>query len=95
MIRELRRIASDRNIFTIVLIAPLFYAFFYGTIYIGKKEEMLPVVIVDYDRSEFTRELITEFDAHQTIHITGYAPDLTVAEEMLTNGEVTGVLFIP
>ena len=95
MIRELRRIASDRNIFTIVLIAPLFYAFFYGTIYIEKREALLPVIVVDYDRSEFTRELVKEFDAHQTILITGYAPDLTEAERMLLQGEVNGVLFIP
>ena len=90
--RELNLLKGDKNIIIIVLIAPLFYSFFYATIYLNKIETNVPVVVVDDDRTETTQQLRRNIDAHQLIEIAQTANDLATAEKML-NKYLTALIF--
>ena len=69
MRREAEIIRRDSDIFMIILVAPLFYAFFYGAVYLEKGESDVPVAIVDCDRSPLSCELARRIDAHQLVKV--------------------------
>lgn len=91
--REINILSKDINIITIVLIAPIFYAFFYSTIYMNKIESDVPVIIVDDDRTTTTQEIIRNLDAHQLIEIEGTTTDLSTAQKMLNDGNVQAIIY--
>jgi ABC-2 type transport system permease protein len=91
--RELRFVSKDINIISIVLLAPLFYSLFYGTIYFNKVERDLPVVIIDNDNSETTKKLIRLLDAHQMIKIDEVVPDFQSGINKINSNEVYGMVY--
>lgn len=93
--REVRLIAKDINIISVILLAPLFYSFFYGAVYINKVETDIPIVIIDWDHSPTSQKLIRYFDSHQSLNITRNATHLSEAQEMMNKGEIQGIILIP
>jgi len=93
--REAERIRHDTDILLIILVAPLFYAFFYGAVYVEKGEQDVPVVIVDGDRTPLSRELARRIDAHQLVRVAGETGDLHAGERVIETGEAEGVVVIP
>lgn len=93
--REIGMISHDRNLISILLIAPLFYALFYGSIYINKTETDVPVTIVDMDHSSTSKKIIRMIDAHQLVSVRTVTGDLTFAKEEIFKGESQAILFIP
>ena len=92
--REVNILSRDINIILIVLVVPLFYAFFYSTIYINKVETDVPVIIVDDDRTATTQQLIRNLDSHQMIEVYGTTSDLSSAEDLLNDGNVQAVIYL-
>lgn len=93
--REARIIKGDSSILMIIIGAPLFFAFFYGSVYINKSENSLPVVIVDNDRSSLSRELVRNLDANSFISIYGTTGNYSEAKGMIEESEVQGMIYIP
>lgn len=93
--REVELLAGDKNIILIVLVAPVFYAFFYSTIYLNKIETNVQVAVVDQDKTYTTQRLINHFNSHQLIEIYAEAANIDEAERLLNNGEVQGIIYIP
>jgi len=73
--RELKSVAKDVNIISLIILAPVFYSLFYGSMYINKVERELPVVVLDNDRSETSKSLLRRINAHQIIDIIENVPD--------------------
>lgn len=92
--REIGLILKDRNIFTVIIIAPLFYAFFYCTIYINKNESDVAVVVVDLDHSKTSETLIKELDATQIIRIIGVSGNLEEAKADLYSFKAQAIIYI-
>jgi ABC-2 type transport system permease protein len=95
LIDELRFISKDIDVLMIILIAPMVYAFFYGSIYLNKSEADVPVVIIDNNNSEISRQLIRELNSHQLIEVKYLTGNFNEAKELLNNGEIEGIIIFP
>ena len=92
--RELSLIHKDKDIFILILIAPLFYAFFYNSLYINKTETKIPVAVVDMDKSGFSRDFIKKLDSHELTSVKYVFGEINEAHEMLNRMVVQGVIVI-
>ncbi|MGE5350792.1 MAG: ABC transporter permease [Acidobacteriota bacterium] len=93
--REAHFIIKDMDLVTIVLLSPLFYAFFYTSIYTNKTEKEIPVVVVDMDRSNTSETLIRNLDSHQMLRVSERLPDYSLAIDRIYRLEAQGVIYIP
>ena len=93
--RELTIIVRDRDILTILLISPLFYAFFYGSVYLHKTESAIPIAVVDNDQSVLSRSLTRSLDAHQLLLVQGSYPEINAAKNALENWQVQAIVYLP
>ena len=84
--REIELLSSDKNITIIVLVAPLFYAFFYSTIYFNKIETDIPVAVLDDDKTQTTEQLINNLNSHQLLEVYVESSNLNEAKKLLNNG---------
>lgn len=92
--REVKTILKDRNIFTVVLFAPLFYTFFYCTIYINKNETDVDITIVDMDHSKTSETMIKEMDASSILKIVKVTGNFEEAKKDLYNFKTHGIVYI-
>ncbi len=93
--REVKLIVKDLDLLTIILLSPLFYSLFYGSVYLHKTESEVPIVIVDRDHSAFSRQLIRYLDAHQMLKVAGIETDLEQAKIRLNSWHAQAIIRIP
>lgn len=93
--REARFIVKDMDLVTIVLLSPLFYAFFYTSIYSYKTEKEVPVAVVDMDHSHASKTLIRDLDSHQLIDVSEVVPDYSSGIDRIYRLEAQGLIYIP
>jgi ABC-2 type transport system permease protein len=93
--REQNFIRKDKNILAVLLLAPVFYAFFYGSIYLHKSEQDVVVMVVDQDRNDWSREYIRDLDAHPLIRVQEVTSDLSKARKQLNELAAFGLVVIP
>jgi ABC-2 type transport system permease protein len=93
--REQRVIRRDKNILSVLLLAPVFYAFFYGSIYMHKSEQDVAIMVVDQDQNSWSREFIRNLDAHPLIRVKEVSVDLAMARTQLDEMSVFGLVVIP
>jgi ABC-2 type transport system permease protein len=94
-IREFLKIMKDRNLYMILLLAPISYPILYGAIYIDKIETKVPIAVRDDDNSSLSRTLTRNIDAHQNIKIVETVYDDSRINEGLANEDFQGMLYIP
>ena len=94
-IRELRLVSKDVNIISVLLLAPLFYSFFYGSIYYNKIETDVEISIMDLDNSSTTSKIIRYLDSHQTISVNGKIDDLEEGKRNLISEEAKAIVCFP
>jgi ABC-2 type transport system permease protein len=92
---EWRRVLADRGVFSLMVVAPVFYGVFYPQPYLGQLVRKIPIAVVDNDRSALSRRLIQTLDADEAILVAVRAPALDVAQEALFARRVFGILEIP
>jgi ABC-2 type transport system permease protein len=93
--REVHLITHDVNIISVLLLAPIFYSFFYGSIYFNKVETDVPIAVVDMDHSDISTKLTRMLDAHQLISVSEVLPDYNTAKTDLEKGNIQGIVFLP
>ena len=94
-IGEWRRVLADRGVFSLVIVAPVFYGVFYPQPYLGQLVRKIPIAVVDDDRTVLSRRLIQALDADEAISVAVRAPALDVAQQALFDRRVFGILEIP
>jgi len=94
-IAEWRRVFADRGVFSLMIIAPVFYGVFYPQPYLGQLVRKIPIAVVDDDRTPLSRRLIQALDADEAISVAVRAPALDVAQQALFDRRVFGILEIP
>jgi len=92
-LREVRIIAKDHSLLLTLLIAPLLYAFFYGSIYSYKEEEGVKLAIVDDDHTYLSR-MISQQVGHAQVTSTFIVPTVEDAKAAMYNGYCQGFLYI-
>ncbi|RAJ08422.1 ABC-2 type transport system permease protein [Chitinophaga skermanii] len=93
LLREVQMIAKDHSLLLTLLIAPLLYAFFYGSIYMNKAEEKVPLDIVDNDRTGLSRTYIQQINNMQMVQVNQFT-NLETAMENMRTGKTQGFLMI-
>ena len=94
-VRELRLVSKDINIISVVLLAPLFYSFFYGSIYYNKVESDVEISIMDLDNSATSNKIIRYLDSHQSISVEGSISNLEEGNEKLILEEAKAIVYFP
>ncbi len=89
---ELKIVVSDHSILLTVVIAPLLYAFFLGSIYLNKDIDQIRFAVVDYDNSKTSRMLTRLLSASQKIEMAGYLEDYGDGVKKMMNLEIEGFL---
>lgn len=94
-IREIRLIARDKNIISVILIAPLFYAFFYGSIYFNKAETNVEISIIDNDVSATSRKITRFLDASQSLSVTNIISNMEEGKKKLIDNDAKAIFYLP
>jgi len=95
VLREASRVTKDHTLILSLLFAPIFYAFFYGSIYLNKTEAEVPIAIVDQDHSDASRTFIRMIDETQSVTVAITTESLPVAKEQFMHTTVQGIVHIP
>ena len=95
MLSVFQDIRRDSGVTSLLLIAVLFYSFFYPAAYQSQRAARLPIAVVDMDGSYYSRHVIRAVSTLQATHIRGNLSSLAEAEHWVNRGEVDGILFIP
>jgi len=93
-LREASLVAKDHSLLLTLLIAPLLYAFFYGSIYINKEEENVKLAVVDDDHSRLSRLLQQNIDNSPMVELIHFS-NLEEAKEHMYRGDCQGYFYIP
>ncbi|PSL42500.1 ABC-2 type transport system permease protein [Chitinophaga niastensis] len=93
-LREAKMVAHDHSLLLTLLIAPLLYAFFYGSLYSYKVEEKVKLAVADDDKSELSRAFLQQLNKMQIADVVG-AVNLSDAQEKMYRGDCQGYLYIP
>jgi len=92
---ELTLIVEDKSILLTCLIAPIFYAFFVGSIYKDKDVANIPIAIVDNDHSSLSRKVGRLIDSNEKIKVHGAYSNIEDALFLFNSLDVQGILIIP
>lgn len=91
--RELRNVSKDSSLFLILLLAPILYAFMYGSIYLNKGEEKVKLALIDNDGTAISRTLTQQLNSTPMIEIVP-SSNISEAQEKMFRGEVQGYFYI-
>ncbi len=92
-LREVSTIAKDHSLLLTLLIAPLLYAFFYGSIYSYKEEEGVKLAVVDDDHTYLSR-MITQQVSNAQVTSVFLVPSIEEAKEAMYQGHCQGFMYI-
>ena len=95
IIGEVRRVLADRGVMGLMVLAPFLYGALYPQPYIGQTLRHLPIAVVDHDRTEVSRRLISTFDADAALEVAVRADTLAEAQAALFGRRVFGIVEIP
>lgn len=93
-LREASLVVKDHSLLLTLLIAPLLYAFFYGSIYINKEEQNVKLAVVDDDHSRLSRLLQQNINNSPVVELIHF-PNLEEAKEQMYQGNCQGYFYIP
>lgn len=92
---ELELIFQDKSILLTCVMAPLFYAFFVGSIYKEKDVMNIPIVVVDQDHSQLSRQVSQLIDSNEKVKIYSALSNMDEALFLFNTLKVQGILIIP
>ncbi|MBT2561364.1 ABC transporter permease [Pedobacter sp. ISL-68] len=93
-LREAALVPKDHSLLLTLLIAPLLYAFFYGSIYMNKEEQNVKLAVVDDDHSRLSWLLQQNIDNSPIVELIHF-PNLEEAKEQMYRGNCQGYFYIP
>ena len=93
--RELLLVFRDEGVVIFFLLLNAVYPVLYALIYNPEVVRDEPVVVVDDNRTQQSRELIRRMDATQEVSIIGYAANMEEAREAMHSKACYGILHVP
>lgn len=75
--------------------AVVLYSFFYPAAYRHQVATLLPLVVVDQDRSPLSRSLLRKLDAVRAVRLAGVVASMDEARGVVERGEAEAVLLVP
>ena len=93
--RELHRVIHDHSIFLTVIIAPILYAFFLGSIYLNKDISNIRFGVVDNDNTVTSREMTRKLSASPKINLTEHLSNYQDGVQELKKLDILGFVVFP
>ena len=90
-----RAIVNDRVAMLTLVGAVVLYSFFYPAAYRHQVATLLPLVVVDQDRSPLSRSLLRKLDAVRAVRLAGVVASMDEARGVVERGEAEAVLLVP
>ena len=94
-VTEWRRVLAFRGAFIMLVIAPVIYGIYYPQPYLNQILRKTPIVVVDNDLSELSRNIVQALDASGAVEVAARAETLADAQTLLDRGEAFAVVGIP
>jgi ABC-2 type transport system permease protein len=92
---EWRRVLGIRGAFTLLVLGPLVYGVYYPQPYLNQILRKIPIVVVDNDLSELSRDIVQTLDASGAVKVVARAETLAEAQAVLDRGRAFAVVGIP
>ena len=92
---EWRRVLATRGAFSLLVLAPLVYGFYYPQPYLNQILRKIPIAVVDNDQSELSRRIVETLDASGAVAVTVRTRTLAEARAALDRGDAFAVVGIP
>ena len=92
---ELRTLVSDRTIMLTLFGGVFFYSFLYPQPYLQQLPREEPVVVINEDGSQLSRQLEFMADATAQVRLVARVSSLDEARQWLIDGRASGILLIP
>jgi ABC-2 type transport system permease protein len=94
-VTEWRRVLALRGAFLLLVVAPIVYGIYYPQPYLNQILRKIPIVVVDNDLSELSRNIVQTLDASGAVKVAAQADTLAHAHVLLGRGEAFAVVGIP
>jgi ABC-2 type transport system permease protein len=94
-VSEWRRVLAVRGAFIMLVIAPVIYGIYYPQPYLNQILRKIPIVVVDNDLSELSRNIVQTLDASGAVKVVARADTLSDAQGLLDRGKAFAVVGIP
>jgi ABC-2 type transport system permease protein len=94
-VAEWRRMLAVRGAFTLLVLGPLVYGIYYPQPYLNQILRKIPIVVVDNDLSELSRDIVQMLDASDAVKVVAPADTLADAQGVLDRGRAFAVVGIP
>jgi len=94
-VTEWRRVLALRGAFLLLVVAPIVYGIYYPQPYLNQILRKIPIVVVDNDLSELSRNIVQTLDASGAVKVAAQADTLAHAHVLLDRGEAFAVVGIP
>jgi ABC-2 type transport system permease protein len=88
-------VLAVRGAFLMLVIAPVIYGIYYPQPYLNQILRKIPIVTVDNDLSELSRNIVQTLDASGAVKVAAQADTLADAHALLDRGEAFAVVGIP
>lgn len=95
VVLEIKSIFADRSILLTMFGGIIMYSILYPLPYSQQVSRNVEIVVIDYDRSSVSRELIRMVNATPDTHIAGLVDSVRDAEALIEQGVIKGFLIIP
>jgi ABC-2 type transport system permease protein len=92
---EWRRVLGVRGAFALLVLGPLVYGIYYPQPYLNQILRKIPIVVVDNDLSELSRDIVQTLDASGAVKVVARAETLADAQAVLDRGRAFAVVGIP
>lgn len=92
---EWGRLFANRSAFTILVLAPVIYGFFYPQPYLNQILRELPIAVVDNDMSDISRRIVETLDASGAVRVASRPRTLAEAHEEIDQGRVFAAVDVP
>lgn len=93
--QELKNVFKDQGVLIFFILVPLLYPLLYAFIYTNEIVEEVPTAVVDNSNSSISRKYLRMVDATADVHIQSYCTDLEEAKQLIKEGKVYGIIYIP
>lgn len=92
---ELKNVFKDQGVLIFFILVPLLYPLLYAFIYTDEVVREVPAAVVDHSKSSISRKYLRLIDATPDVHIQSYCADMEEAKELVKEGRVYGIIYIP
>lgn len=94
-VEEFRRLKTDQMKWIVLFILPILTVLLIGVEFSPEVITEIPMAVIDYDGSAFSRQLIQSFDSNETFSVIEYPQTEAAMEKMMQDSLVRVGMIIP